>query len=643
MKHHQVIFQPSGRRGGIPEGTTVLEAARMLGVGIEALCSGQKSCGKCLVRLETGRFERYGIASGPGHLSPFTAEEAPFIGERERQEGYRLACAASVLGDLLLFVPETSRTGAQVVRKEAGLRETDLNPAVRLFTVTLAPPGLTDARGDYERLAEALCASCGLPAPPAIDRPALLALPAALRRGNWTVTAALWMEQEILAVFPGRQEEAWGLAVDIGTTTVAGYLCSLATGSIAAVGSLMNPQVAFGEDVISRITYATEHPGGLAKLHGAIIGGLNGLIRSVTAEAGLAPEDLLDLTVVGNTAMHHLFLGIDPASLGRAPFPPAIHRSLDLKARDLGIAVHAGATVHVLPIEAGFVGADNVGVLVAEEPDRREEISLIIDVGTNGEMNLGNRCRLLSTSCATGPALEGAHIRFGMRAAPGAIERVRIDPQTREVTFQVIGQDDGQSESGRPGALGLCGSGIIDAVAELFRAGVVDRTGRFREGIATPRLRRDDDGRMEFVIAWPAQTALGRAITLTQQDVRSVQLAKGALYTGAKLMMKTMGIDRIDRVVLAGAFGSHIDKISALRLGMFPDCDPAAILSVGNAAGDGARFALLNREARRKAEAVARKTEHLELNLLPEFQEAFLASLTIPHMEDPFPHLPAAD
>jgi len=639
MKRHQVIFQPAGRRGEIPEGTTVLEASRLLGVGIESLCGSGKSCGKCLVRLESGSFERYGITSRPAHLTPFTAEEAKFIGEEKRAEGFRLACAAAVCGNLILFVPEESRSADQIVRKEACEREISLNPAVRLFSVTLTPPGLADPCGDYERLAAALAARFGLPERPGIDHAALAALPVALRKGNWSVTTAIWMEREILAVFPGQVDDTFGLAVDIGTTTVAGYLCSLTTGKIVAGGSLMNPQVAYGEDVISRITYAMEQADGLEKLRGTIVGGLNRLIRTVTAEAGLTPGHILDLAVVGNTAMHHLFLGINPRPLGLSPFTPAVHRGLDLKARDLGLDVHPGAYVHVLPIEAGFVGADNVGVLIAEEPYKRDEMVLIIDVGTNGEMILGNREKLLCASCATGPALEGAHIRFGMRAAPGAIERVVIDPQTREVSFKIIGQEGWRPDVPITGVRGICGSGIIDAVAQLFRAGVIDRSGRFRTDIAEPRLRVID-GNPEFVIAWPEETSLNGAVTISQQDVRNVQLAKGALYTGAKLLMKKRGIDRIDRVILAGAFGSYIDKTNALILGMFPDCDPNCVSSVGNAAGDGARIALLNRDKRLEAETAAGQVECLELTLMGEFQDEFLASMHIPHMEDAFPHYP---
>jgi uncharacterized 2Fe-2S/4Fe-4S cluster protein (DUF4445 family) len=638
MKRYQVIFEPSGRRGEIPEGTTVLEASRLLGVGIESVCGGKKSCGKCRIRLESGTFERHGISSLPDHLSPVTEEEGKLIGEHERAEGYRMACASVIRGDVLIFVPEESRTGKQVVRKEASEKTISLNPAVRLFPVTLAPPTLNHPLGDYERLVAALLERFGLQRPE-IDYPALLGLPGALRSGNWTVTAAIWMEREILAVFPGEVEEAYGLAIDVGSTTVAGYLCSLKTGKLIATESFMNPQVTYGDDVIARITYVMDRPDGMKKMQGAIIVCLNDLIRTVTRNAGLSPADILEITLVGNTAMHHLLLGIDPRALGVSPFTPAVHRSLDIKARDLGLAAHPAANLHILPIEAGFVGADNVGVLIAEEPYRRDEMTLIIDVGTNGEMILGNREKLLSASCATGPALEGAHIRFGMRAAPGAIERIRIDPDTLEVSFKIIGVERWRPEFRITGVLGICGSGIIDGVAELYRAGIIDRSGRFRSDLATPRFRLTD-GKPEFVIAWPEETSLEGAITINQQDIRSVQLAKGALYAGAKLMMKKLGIEKLDRVILAGAFGSYIDKTEAMILGMFPDCDLDHVSSVGNAAGDGARIALLNRDKRQEAEEMARRVEYLELTLEKEFQEEFMAAMFIPHMTDAFPHLP---
>jgi len=419
---------------------------------------------------------------------------------------------------------------------------------------------------------------------------------------------------------------------------VAGYLCNLRNGDLIATETMMNPQVTYGEDVMSRITYASTVAGGLDRLHGAIIDGLNRLIQGITSSNGMTPEDILELTIVGNTAMHHLLLKIHPEYLGLSPFPPAIHRSVNLLARDLGLKVHPSANVHVLPIEAGFVGADNVGVLIAEEPYHQEQNVLIIDIGTNGELVLGDHRKLVSSSCATGPALEGAHIKHGMRAVPGAIERIRISPETFDVRFKVIGREDWNSDATPLEAKGICGSGIIDAIAEIYRTGLIDKSGRFKKGVNSPRMR-NSNGIPEFVIAWEKETSLGKDITITQQDVRNVQLAKGALYTGAKLMMKRLGIQKLDKVILAGAFGSYIDAEEALVMGMFPDCDLKNISAVGNAAGDGARIALLNRDKRVEAEEIARKVEYLELTIDPDFQKEFMDAMAFPHGRDPFPHL----
>jgi uncharacterized 2Fe-2S/4Fe-4S cluster protein (DUF4445 family) len=304
----------------------------------------------------------------------------------------------------------------------------------------------------------------------------------------------------------------------------------------------------------------------------------------------------------------------------------------------LGLKTHPSANVHLLPVEAGFIGADNVAVLIAEEPHHRDEMVLIIDIGTNGELVMGNRQRLISCSCATGPALEGGHIRFGMRAASGAIERVKMDPNTLEVDFRLVGELYWQSESKGKTARGVCGSGIVDGIAELFRNGIIDKSGRFEKNIPTARLSISD-GEPEFVIAWKEETAIGKDITITQQDVRNVQLAKGAIYAGAKLMMGRLGIERLDQIILAGAFGSYLDPEKALVLGMFPDCDLRNVRAVGNAAGDGARMALLNREKRAEADEIARKVEYMELTIEEDFQKEFIEALHFPHMKDPFPHL----
>jgi uncharacterized 2Fe-2S/4Fe-4S cluster protein (DUF4445 family) len=625
MKKFQAIFQPSGRRREFPEGKTVLEASRELGVEIESLCGGGGTCGKCRIKLLEG------------DLSPFTEEEAKFISEAERVQGYRLGCAARIDGDVLIDVPEESQAQKQVIRKAITGKAIEIKPAIIPYFVELTPPSFNDLLGDFDRLQKALLERYHLPLVD-IDYPTLIKLPRMLRQEDWKVTVLVWMEKEIMDIRPGRVDGLYGLALDVGTTTVAGYLCNLINGEVINTQSIMNPQVAYGEDVMSRITHAITRQNGLEMLHRSIIDGLNDLIKTLAEGSHLSSEEILELTVVGNTVMHHLLLKIDPQYLGASPFPPAVHQSLDIKARDLGLRVHPSANVHILPVEAGFVGADNVGVLIAEEPYHRDEMVLIIDVGTNGELVVGNKDRLLSASCATGPALEGAHLQFGMRAAPGAIERVRIDPHTFEVVLSVIAAEDSVSETRNTKAKGICGSGIIDTIAELYKNGVIDKGGRFKESLISPRLRISD-GKPEFVIAWREETSFGKDIVITQRDVRNVQLAKGAIYAGAKLLMKRLGIKTLDKIILAGAFGSYIDPEKAMILGMFPDCDLKNITAVGNAAGEGARIALLNRDKRLEADKVARRVEYVELTTEKDFQKEFIEALHIPHMKDPFPHL----
>ncbi len=512
-----------------------------------------------------------------------------------------------------------------------------MKPAISLHYLELSPPTLHDTLGDFDRLQEALSEKYHLRSLD-IDYHALLRLPSSLREENWKATVAVWMGREIIDIWAEKVNKAYGLAVDIGTTTVAGYLCDLTSGEVIATESMMNPQVIYGEDVMSRITYAVSHPDGLEELHRSMISGLNQLIQIITGRCSLSFDQILELVVVGNTVMHHLFLQIYPKFLGTSPFPTAIHQSIDVKARELGLKVHPSANVHILPVEAGFVGADNVGVLISEEPYNRDEMLLIIDIGTNGELVMGNRKKLVSASCATGPAFEGAHIKFGMRAAPGAIEKVKIDPGTLEVKFRVIGKEESNDEMKNPGAMGICGSGIIDAIAELYSAGIIDKSGRFKSQISSPRLKMTN-GEPEFVIAWRDETSIGKEITITQRDVRNVQLGKSALYAGAKLLMRRLGISKVDEVILTGAFGTYIDPQKAMILGMFPDCDLKNIHAVGNAAGDGAKMALLNRDKRTEADEIARKVEYIELTIEENFQREFIEAMPIPHMRDSFPHL----
>jgi uncharacterized 2Fe-2S/4Fe-4S cluster protein (DUF4445 family) len=631
LHQHLVIFQPSGRRGHVDAGKNLLEVSRELGVDIESICGGKKTCGKCKVRVQQGFFERHGIESRFEHLSPLTDEERELLSADEIEKGYRHACAAHVFGDLLLHVPEESRGGEQIVRKEVTLRKISLNPAVKTYSLKLQKPTLADPLGDYERLVKGLSSQYHLDGLSA-GRALFARLPHSLRDGNWEVTAAVWMDKEILRVTPGSSMKCYGLAIDIGTTTVAGYLCNLLDGQVAAVHSLMNPQVSYGEDVMSRVTYIMTADGGLAELHREIITALNQIVAGVCTKAGIEPDDILELCVVGNTVMHHIFLNISPVGIGVSPFVPVVQGSIDVKAAELGIGVNESANVHVLPVEAGFVGADNVGVLIAEAPYEKDEMQLIIDIGTNGEILVGNRNKLLSASCATGPALEGAHIKFGMRAAPGAIERVRISPEGLGVEYRVIAGDTDHL------ARGICGSGIIDAIAEMFRAGIIEKSGRFNKSIDSPRVVLDGKSR-EFILVPKAETAIGKDITIAAGDVRAVQLAKSAIYAGSKTLMKRLGVEKVDRVVLAGAFGSYIDRASAMLMGMFPDCPMENVIAVGNAAGDGARMALLDLTKRREAAEQSRRVEYVELTLEKDFEREFVEAMHFPHMSDQFPNL----
>jgi uncharacterized 2Fe-2S/4Fe-4S cluster protein (DUF4445 family) len=473
-----------------------------------------------------------------------------------------------------------------------------------------------------------------------IDYFALRDLQKILRQGHWEITITLWNEHEVIRVQPGYTEGAYGFAVDIGSTTVAGHLVDLRTGQILATESMMNPQTTYGEDLMSRISYGMMNPDGVDKMHTAIIEALSKLVKRATRAAKLQPEDVTELVLVGNTTMVDLLLGIDPVELGGAPFALPTNDSIDLKARDLGITVHPGANVHILPVEGGHVGADNMAVVIAESPQQAEDIMLIIDVGTNAEILVGNKEHLLSASSPTGPAFEGGEITHGMRAAAGAIEKVRIDRQTLSPRFRVIGQEKWSDElpPEEIQAAGICGSGIIDLVAELFAAGLIDAGGKFVRDNPSPNFRRTRQVG-EYVVATAEQTSTGKEIVITQQDVRAIQFAKSALYTGAKLLMERRGVEKVDRVLLAGGFGAHIDKLRAMMMGLFPDCELDNVYPVGNSAGDGAVLCLLSRERRQRARELARWIEYVETAIEPNFQARFVDALGLPHTIDEFPHL----
>ncbi len=636
-----IVFTPSGKRGRFAEGTSLLTAARKLGVDLDSVCGGRALCGRCQVTVAEGRFAKHGIDSRVEHLTPVGAAEERYAARKGLGPGRRLACQAVVTGDVVIDVPPESQVHRQLVRKRAEAREIALDPVLRLHFVEVAPAGMEGQRGDLQRLSAALEQQWGLSGLQA-DLAVLQELQPTLRAAGSEVTVAAHEAREIVAIRPGFHDGAFGVAVDIGSTTIAAHLCDLASGAVLASAGAMNPQIRFGEDLMSRVSYAMMNPGGAGEMTEAVRNAVSALIGELAQSAGVDPTDILELVVVGNPIMHHLFLGLDPTPLGTAPFALATDEPLDLRAAEIGIAnTGKGARVHLLPCIAGHVGADCAAVVLAEGPHLRDEISVIVDVGTNAEIVLGNRQRLLACSSPTGPAFEGAQISRGQRAAPGAIERVRIDPVTLEPRFRVIGcelwsDDPGFAEAvGATGITGICGSGIIEALAEMYLAGILAADGTIRGELAarTPRIRAEE--RTFSYLLHEGEPE----IRITQNDVRAIQLAKAALYAGARLLMDRLGTEHVDRVTLAGAFGSHIDPFHAMVLGMIPDCPLERVSSAGNAAGTGARIALLNRAARAEIAALARRIEKVETAVEPRFQEHFVQAMAIPHAVAPFPGL----
>jgi uncharacterized 2Fe-2S/4Fe-4S cluster protein (DUF4445 family) len=644
-----VIFTPSGRRGRFPTGTTVLDAARSLGVDIDSVCGGRGICGRCQVTQGLGEFPKHGITSQPDHLSAFAALETAYRDDRGLAPERRLSCTATIRGDVLIDVPPESQVHRQVVRKGLDVRTFIVDPVVRLHYVEVTPPELASPTGDLARLFESLEREWQLTNLEA-DLEMIRALQPALEAGKYGVTVAVHERTQVIGVWPGLHETAYGVAIDIGSTTIAGHLANLADGAVLASNGVMNPQIRFGEDLMSRVSYAMMHPEGAGEMTTAVRKALDGLIASLAMRAGIKRAEILELAIVGNPIMHHLLLGIDPTPLGGAPFALATDRAVRTTAAELGLIAHPGARVYVLPCIAGHVGADTAGVILAEEPHEAERLTLVVDVGTNAEIVLGDKRRLLAASSPTGPAFEGAQISGGQRAAPGAIERVRIDRETLEPRFRVIGIDAWSDETafaeasgeGSPGITGICGSGIIEVVAELFLAGVVTEDGVIDGALAARSPRIVPDGRtFSYVLHDPTDggAGVGPRIAITQNDVRAIQLAKAALYAGVRLLMDQLDVEAVDEIRLAGAFGSQIDPIHAMILGLIPDCDLAHVRSAGNAAGTGALIALLSGAARTEIEGVVRRVEKIETAVEPRFQQHFVEAMAFPHKTAAFPNL----
>ncbi len=633
-----VVFTPSGKRGRFAIGTSVLQAARNLGVDLDSVCGGRGLCGRCQVSCPEGEFPKHNIVSSLAHLSDGTRVEARY--ERIHGafvEGRRLGCQATIQGDLIIDVPADSQVHKQVIRKALDHANITVDPAVRLYVVDVQEPDMHDPSGDLRRLKIALESEWQLSNLHAA-LPLLKSLQNALREGKWQVTVAVHEDRDILAIWPGFKQSVYGLAIDVGSTTIAGHLAELGTGKVLASSGAMNPQIRFGEDLMSRVSYVMMNPGGDKDMTEAVVGAINTLILDVSQQAGISSEDILEMSFVANPVMHHLLLGINPVELGGAPFALTTDEALTLDASTMGIQAHPQSKAYLLPCVAGHVGADTAGVVLSEQPQKLDEMTLLVDVGTNAEIVLGNSTRLLACSSPTGPAFEGAQISGGQRAAPGAIERVRIDPDTLEPRFSVIGSDTWSNDASfiedtaSIGVTGICGSGIIEVVAEMFLAGIIDSDGVVdgsKAGI-NPRIEANERTFSYLLHAGDV------TVRITQNDVRQIQLAKAALYAGVRLLMDRLGIDSVERIRLAGAFGSHIDVKYAMVLGLIPDCDLAQVSSAGNAAGTGALMALLDRKARQNIEQVVRHIEKVETAVEPAFQQHFVEAMAFPHKTAPF-------
>ncbi len=635
-----IVFSPSGKRGRFPVGTKVLQAARELGVDIDSICGTRARCGRCQVEPVEGRFAKEGIVSRADHLAGLTEDER-FCQDRGRLDpGNRLSCQARILADIKIDVPPTSQLHQQVVRKDFEAHSIKLDPVIHLYFTQVTEPELQRPDGDLQRLIQALEKDWGLSGLEA-DISVLRSLQAALRDGKWQLTVAVRDDVRIVAIWPGFQEHIYGAAVDVGSTTIAIGLCDLATGEVLASAGAMNPQIRYGEDLMSRVSYAMLNAEGADQMTVAVRTAINELLGNVVKQANIDPDKVLEITLVGNPIMHHLVLGLDPTPLGSAPFALATDHATELAATDLDLHLAAGTRAYFLPCIAGHVGADTAGVMLAETPWESDDISLTIDVGTNAEIVLGNRKKLLAASSPTGPAFEGAQISGGQRAAPGAIERVRIDPQTLEPRFKVIGgelwsdEPGFEDELGDQGVTGICGSGIIEVIAGLYLAGIIRSDGVIDGTLAKRNPRIQADQRTFSYLLHKGEPE----ICIQQTDVRAIQLAKAALYAGVRLLMDRLGVEKVDRIRLAGAFGSHIDVKYAMVLGMIPDCDLERVSSANNAAGTGARIALLNKASRKQIEDRVRRVEKVETSIDTSFQELFVDALSIPHAHDPYPML----
>ncbi len=637
----RVVFTPSGRQGEVERGTNILDAARELGVDLDTVCGGRGICGRCQIVPEVGEFAKHAITSRADSISvPGPSETTEYRGRRPLgSDRHRLGCHAEIIGDLVVDVPAESQVHRQVVRKRLEVDNIEVDPVTRLYFTTVAPQELETPRSELDLLRDALSEEWEL-ADLAASLSVVKQIQTALTK-NREITVAVRDGDEIVAAWSGFHDAIYGIAVDIGSTTIAGHLLDLSTGDALATNGLMNPQIKFGEDLMSRVSYVMMNPGGEVELTTTMHEALNELVGQLAEEAEVDRTDIMEVVLVGNPIMHHLLLGLDSVPLGGAPFALATDKAVETPASTLGIECRDTTRVYVLPCIAGHVGADTAGAILSERPDQSDDYQLLVDVGTNAEIVLGNREHLLAASSPTGPAFEGAQISSGQRATVGAIERVRIDPETLEPRFKIIGAEAWSNEpefaeqTKKITITGICGSGIIEVVAEMMLSGVISADGVVDGELASRTHRIVENDRTFSYLLHEGEPN----IYVEQNDIRAIQLAKAALYAGIKLLMEHRGIDHVDQIRLAGAFGSHIEPAYAVALGLVPDCDIERVSAAGNAAGTGAVIALLSGKARREIEALIPTITKIETATEASFQQHFVEAMAIPHAVAEYPHL----
>jgi len=643
-KNRKIIldFEPVSRRIYFSENKKLYQMLIDSGIRIRSLCGGVGSCGKCKVLIQ----------QGIKYLTSPTDPELEFLNKDELEKNWRLACQTSINIDHLfdvekqkppqfrIFLPNDLILEDFKILTSGLSKGVNLNPNIKKIFISVNKPSLEKPIPALETVISAvkdINDNSPSEAQMKIDLDILKDLPYILKKSDYKTTITLVNENRIIECESGNTiEKNFGIAFDIGTTTIVGYLMNLNDGKVYSVASTLNPQTAYGEDVVTRITFIKDNKEGLQILNSAVIDSLNEIIMQTCSQAKIEPSQIYEATIVGNSVMHHIFLGLNPISIGLSPYVPVVQKGLNYKAKNLKLNISPRGNVYSLPLIAGFVGADTVGVIIASEIDKESDVTLAIDIGTNGEIIIGNQEILTTGSCAAGSALEGAHIKDGMRAAAGAIDTIRIDPENLKVSYTTI-------RNSKP--IGICGSGLIDCVAEMLRSKIITRSGNFnKEYIRSGKIHKKN-GNFEFIIAKKNETSIGRDIIITQNDIREIQMAKGAFYSGTRLILNHLNSlnhsnHAIKQIFLAGAFGNYINKQNAKFIGMIPDINDNKIFQIGNAAGIGAQNCLLNKELRKKAQKLVTRINYIEIALEKDFQKEYAQAMYFPHLNlDFFPSL----